>query len=158
MELCRPLLIKHVGALRDPFLGASVCFQFKFKYEQFPGGPVVKTLLFQGRECGFDPWLQNKVLRATTKVQGSQKKKLKYKSLHSCSHAPGRGEMGSLRRAPDPNHVSFKFDCVLPRGSSFQHHVELGTDCLPHSPPRPVPVSPMFSLLMNQTQALSTPL
>ena len=23
------------------------------------GGPVVKTLHFQCRECGFDPWLEN---------------------------------------------------------------------------------------------------
>ena len=26
------------------------------KVRDFPGGPVVKTLLFQCKGCGFDPW------------------------------------------------------------------------------------------------------
>ena len=37
----------------------KVTFKIAFNFWPFPGGPVVKTLCFQGRDPMFDPWSGN---------------------------------------------------------------------------------------------------
>ena len=49
----------------------------KFKHKKnfsgdFPGSPVDKTLGLQCRGPGFDPWSENYIPHATTKIQNSQ--------------------------------------------------------------------------------------
>lgn len=152
MELCRPLLIKHVGALRDPFLLATVCFQFKFKYEEFSGVQWLRPCSSRAGVCEFDPWLQTKIPRAATKAQHSQKLKNIYIKAYTAAHMVcSSGYRWSEKRPSEstaeqtPVVCLFKFNWVLPRGSSFQHHVVPGTTRLSHSPPGPVPISSAFS-------------
>ena len=49
----------------------------------FPGGPEAKTVSFQCRGLGFNPWSVNQIQQAATKTQSSQKETKKNKKLHT---------------------------------------------------------------------------
>ena len=45
--------------------------------QDFPGGPVAKTLPSQCRGLGFDPWSRNQIPHATTKYSNANSKQLR---------------------------------------------------------------------------------
>ena len=54
---------RHTWVYRQAYIYVCIyIYLSKFKMHKsgdFPGGPVVKTLCFHGREHGFDPWSGN---------------------------------------------------------------------------------------------------
>ena len=89
VHLC-PVMSQNPGADQSRRLSACVIWKLGLihparqwqnqKQMDLPGRPVVKTLHFQFRECGFDPWFRD--LRSHMQCSQKKKKRQKQRTQH----------------------------------------------------------------------------